>query len=144
MKNDFKYPLTKEEESHVRVEYELSKERTITDDMKVGTVHVYLFDEEIYLKYPGFSASLDEMVTMPKIKNKILLHGIVPSSGSIFDEHLCDNMDEWVKLFKEHNNRWVSLHFYYNSKICCDKDIDKVCKNNIKKLEKNYLKYQLL
>ena len=38
----------------------------------------YLFDEEIYLKYPGFSASLDEMVTMPKIKNKILLHGIVP------------------------------------------------------------------
>ena len=31
----------------------------------------YLFDEEIYLKYPGFSASLDEMVTMPKIK-KIL------------------------------------------------------------------------
>ena len=32
----------------------------------------YLFDEEIYLKYPGFSASLDEMVTMPKIKNKIL------------------------------------------------------------------------
>ena len=26
----------------------------------------YLFDEEIYLKYPGFSASLDEMVTMPK------------------------------------------------------------------------------
>ena len=28
----------------------------------------YLFDEEIYLKYPGFSASLDEMVTMPKIK----------------------------------------------------------------------------
>ena len=94
----------------------------------------YLFDEEIYLKYPGFSASLDEMVTMPKIKNKILLHGIVPSSGSIFVEHLCDNMDEWVKLFKEHNNRWVSLHFYYNSKICCEKDIDKVCKNNIKKI----------
>lgn len=30
----------------------------------------YLFDEEIYLKYPGFSASLDEMVTMPKIKTK--------------------------------------------------------------------------
>lgn len=104
----------------------------------------YLFDEEIYLKYPGFSASLDEMVTMPKIKNKILLHGIVPSSGSIFDEHLCDDMDEWVKLFKGHNNRWVSLHFYYNSKICCEKDIDKVCKNNIKKLEKNYLIYQLL
>lgn len=94
----------------------------------------YLFDEEIYLKYPGFSASLDEMVTMPKIKNKILLHGIVPSSGSIFDEHLCDNIDEWVKLFKEHNNRWVSLHFYYNSKLCCEKDIDKVCKNNIKKI----------
>ena len=30
----------------------------------------YLFDEEIYLKYPGFSASLDEMVTMPKIKKQ--------------------------------------------------------------------------
>lgn len=96
----------------------------------------YLFDKDIYLKYPGFSASIEEMDTMPRLKNKILLHGIVPSSGSIFDEHLCDNMDEWLKLFKKNNNRWVSLHFYYSDRFCHENEIENVCERNILKIRK--------
>lgn len=72
LKNDFKYPLTKEEESHVRVEYELSKERTITDDMKVGTVHVYLFDEEIKKEDIYFKMKIEQKSFFENIKEWFL------------------------------------------------------------------------
>ena len=96
----------------------------------------YKFDKDIYLKYPGFSASIDELTHMPKLNNKILLHGIVPSSGSIFDEHLCDNMDKWADIFKKSNNRWVSLHFYYKDSFCPINKVEEVCYNNITKIKK--------
>ena len=94
----------------------------------------YHFDKSVYLKYPGFSASIEEIVSMPRLKNKILLHGIVPSSGSIFDEHLCDKMDEWLQIFKENENKWVSLHFYYEEKFCPLDKAEEVCKSNIDKI----------
>ena len=94
----------------------------------------YTFDEDIYLKYPGFNPSIDEFRNMPKLKNKILLHGIIPSSGSIFDEHLCDNMDEWIEVFKNNNDKWVSLHFYYEDNFCSIDKVEDVCKSNIEKI----------
>lgn len=97
----------------------------------------YLFDDDIYIKYPGFRANLEELkelVTIPEIKNKVLLHGIVSSSGSIFDKHLCDNIVEWLKIFKKCENNCISLHFYYESKFCSIEDAENVCLDNIKKL----------
>ncbi len=94
----------------------------------------YKFDKDIYLKYPGFSVSVDEFLNLPELDNKILLHGIIPSSGSIFDEHLCDNMDKWVECFKKNKNRWVSLHFYYEDRLCPIDKVEEVCYNNITKI----------
>lgn len=94
----------------------------------------YTFDNDIYLKYPGFRPNFEEFKNMPKLKNKILLHGIIPSSGSIFDEHLCDNMDYWTEVFKKNENRWVSLHFYYEDKFCPLDKAEEVCKSNIQKI----------
>lgn len=48
LKENFKYPLTKEEEKYIRVEYELLKERSFSDEMKVGKANVYLYDEKVY------------------------------------------------------------------------------------------------
>lgn len=96
----------------------------------------YKFDKDIYIKYPGFKPSLEEFKNIPKLDNKLLLHGIIPSSGSIFDEHLCDEMEYWAKIFKENNNKWVSLHFYYEDKFCPLDKMEKICYNNIATIRK--------
>ena len=96
----------------------------------------YKFDKDIYIKYPGFKPSLYEFKNIPKLDNKLLLHGIIPSSGSIFDEHLCDEMEYWAKIFKENNNKWVSLHFYYEDKFCKLDKIEEICYNNIVTIRK--------
>ncbi len=91
----------------------------------------YKFDKDVYIKYPGFKPSLEEFKSIPQLDNKLLLHGIIPSSGSIFDSHLCDDMEYWAKIFKENNNKWVSLHFYYEDKFCKLDKIEEICYNNI-------------
>ena len=96
----------------------------------------YKFDKDIYIKYPGFKPSLEEFKNIPKLDNKLLLHGIIPSSGSIFDEHLCDEMEYWVKIFKENNNKWVSLHFYYEDKFCQLDKMEEICYNNLATIRK--------
>lgn len=96
----------------------------------------YKFDKDIYIKYPGFKPSLEEFKNIPKLDNKLLLHGIIPSSGSIFDEHLCDDMEYWAKIFKENNNKWVSLHFYYEDKFCQLDKMEEICYNNIATIRK--------
>jgi len=45
---DFWYPLSKDEEDGIKVEYELKKEREFKDNMSVGNVNVYLYNEKIY------------------------------------------------------------------------------------------------
>lgn len=45
---DFWYPLTKDEENGIRIEYELKKERDFKNEMCVGSANVYLYDEKIY------------------------------------------------------------------------------------------------
>lgn len=96
----------------------------------------YKFDKDIYIKYPGFKPSLEEFKNIPKLDNKLLLHGIIPSSGSIFDEHLCDEMQYWAKIFKENNNKWVSFHFYYEDKFCQLDKMEEICYNNIATIRK--------
>ena len=45
---DFWYPLAKDEEDGIKVEYELKKEREFKNDMIVGKTNVYLYNEKIY------------------------------------------------------------------------------------------------
>ena len=45
---DFWYPLAKDEEDGIKVEYELKKEREFKNDMIVGKTNVYLYDKKIY------------------------------------------------------------------------------------------------
>lgn len=96
----------------------------------------YKFDKDIYIKYPGFKPSIEEFKSIPKLDNKLLLHGIIPSSGSIFDEHLCDNIDYWAEVFKKNNNKLVSLHFYYEDKFCSVDKLEEICYNNITRIRK--------
>ena len=45
---DFWYPLTKDEEDGIKIEYELTKERDLKNEMCVGKANVYLYDKKIY------------------------------------------------------------------------------------------------
>lgn len=72
IKDNFKYPLTKEEEKHIKIEYELKKERTFTDGMKVGTAIVYLFDEKIYSTDIYLRFEVEEKSFFDKIKEWFL------------------------------------------------------------------------
>lgn len=72
IKDNFKYPLTKEEEGHIKIEYELKKERTFTDGMNVGVVNVYLFDEKIYSTDIYLKISIEEKSFFEKIKEWFL------------------------------------------------------------------------
>lgn len=46
-KEEFKYPLSKEEKDAIRIEYELEKVRSIKKETKVGIAKIYLGDKEI-------------------------------------------------------------------------------------------------
>ena len=72
IKDNFKYPLNKEEEKNIRIEYELSKERNFVNDMKVGVVNVYLFDEKIYSTDIFLKITLEEKSFFEKIKEWFL------------------------------------------------------------------------
>ena len=55
IENDFKYPLSKEEEDSIIIKFELEKNRDAKDGIKVGVAKVYLADqiiheEDIYIK----------------------------------------------------------------------------------------------
>ena len=56
IKNNFNYPLSKEEKDSIYLKYELKKIRKLKNNMKVGKIKVYFVDklvheENIYLKY---------------------------------------------------------------------------------------------
>lgn len=67
LKEDFKYPLSKDEEDKIKIEYELNKEREFIDDKKIGVAKVYLCDEliyegDIFLNVPTKKMSLIERI----------------------------------------------------------------------------------
>lgn len=72
IKDKFKYPLTKEEEGHIKIEYELKKERVFVDNMNVGVVNVYLFDEKIHSTDIYLRLNIEEKSFFDKIKEWFL------------------------------------------------------------------------
>lgn len=68
IKENFKYPLAKDEENSIKIDYELIKERTFVDNMKVGTVNVYLYDERIYSTDIYLKVDIKEKTFLEKMK----------------------------------------------------------------------------
>lgn len=68
IKENFKYPLAKDEENSIKIDYKLIKERTFVDNMKVGTVNVYLYDEKIYSTDIYLKVDIKEKTFLEKIK----------------------------------------------------------------------------
>ena len=66
----------------------------------------YINDEVLNLSTP------DETY----IKYKVVLHGVIPSSGSILDPKLCDGFEEFSKYIKSTNQQWLSFHLDYKDK----------------------------
>ena len=52
------------------------------------------------IKFPGRSPKIETLNNLVETDFKILLHGIVPSSGSLLDPSLCDNLKSYSKFIK--------------------------------------------
>ena len=68
-----------------------------------------------FIKYPGSICDIDTLKNLLKLDFKILLHGIAPSSGSLLDPTLLINFEEFSKIIKQTNQRWLSFHFDYRT-----------------------------
>jgi len=86
-----------------------------------------------YIKYPGLKWDLETLKELIASRSKIILHGLIPSSGSIIDPHLCDHIEEFSKFVKITNQKWLSFHFDYKPKYMCT-DFDETIKRNICKI----------
>ena len=69
-----------------------------------------------YIKYPGRMCDIETLEKLYSKNYPIVLHGIIPSSGSILDPHLCDHLDEYSKYIVGTNQKWLSFHFDYREK----------------------------
>jgi len=99
----------------------------------------YVFTEvkssDTYIKYPGTKWDLPTLKELINKQHKILLHGIIPSSGSIIDPHLCDCIEEFAKFVMITNQKWLSFHLDYKSRYMSN-DFDETIKENIFKIRK--------
>lgn len=72
--------------------------------------------DDTYIKYPGGSGDLETLKKLCNKNFKIVLHGVLPSSGSILDPHLCDKFEAFSKYIKMTNQQWLSFHFDYKQR----------------------------
>ena len=86
-------------------------------------------DKQQYIKYPGRMFDLQTLKKLCEKKHNIVLHGIIPSSGSILDPHLCDNLENFCDYISNTKQKWLSFHFDYREKYNDQ--------NYIQSLEKN-------
>ena len=73
-------------------------------------------NKQIYIKYPGRMFDLQTLEKLYEKKYKIVLHGIIPSSGSILDPNLCENLDNFMHYIINTKQKWLSFHFDYREK----------------------------
>lgn len=71
---------------------------------------------EQYIKYPGRMCDIETLEKLYSKNYPIVLHGIIPSSGSILDPHLCDNLDDYCKYVTDTKQKWLSFHFDYRER----------------------------
>jgi len=96
---------------------------------------LFLKLKDNYIKYPGMNCNIETLKELIEKRYKIVLHGLVPSSGSITDPHLCDHIEEFAKLVKITNQRWLSFHLDYKSKYIST-DFDVTIRHNISEIRK--------
>lgn len=96
------------------------------------------FTDGIYIKYPGGKWDFETLRDLCDSNKKIVLHGIIPSSGSILDPKLCDNIDEWAKFVEETNQSWLSFHLEHKPKYGNDLPYNDVLKNNLAKIKNRF------
>lgn len=99
--------------------------------------------DDTYIKYPGGKWDFDTLKDLISKSYKVVLHGIIPSSGSILDPMLCDHISEFYEIAKNTNQKWLSFHFERKDKYE-QADIDDVIQSNITKIHKYFGDIQLL
>lgn len=90
----------------------------------------FLNSNDVYIKYPGVMHDIDTLVYLIESQRKILLHGIIPSSGSIMDPLLCNNIEQFARFVKITKQKWLSFHFDYKPKYM-DTNFDKTIEKNV-------------
>lgn len=109
-------------------------------DIAVNYVSTFNVEElkcfnNILIKFPGArGCKLSSLKKLVSIQKNLVLHGIIPSSGSILDSELCDNISEFAKIYKNLDQRWISIHLEGNPKYK-DCGLDNL-KNNVNTLKK--------
>lgn len=88
-------------------------------------------EKDTYIKYPGGKWDLETLSNLTNKDFKVVLHGIIPSSGSILDPKLCDKFDEFAKYIKLTNQFHLSFHFDYKDKYN-EPDYIKTLEKNLK------------
>lgn len=71
---------------------------------------------EVYIKYPGGKWDLETLEKLCKRNYHVVLHGVIPSSGSILDQNLLKGFDTFSKYIISTNQQWLSFHFDYKDK----------------------------
>lgn len=97
----------------------------------------FIKPDDTYIKYPGGEWDFNNLKNLINQNYKIILHGIIPSFGSILDSTLCDHIDKFYEVAKLTNQRWLSFHFERKPKYIHE-DIDKIIELNITKIHKYF------
>lgn len=92
---------------------------------------------EVYIKYPGGKWDLDTLSDLSKRNFKVVLHGVIPSSGSILDPNLLSGFDEFSKYIISTNQEWLSFHFDYKDKYN-EIDYIKTLEDNLKGIREKF------
>lgn len=71
---------------------------------------------EVYIKYPGGKWDLETLEKLCKRNYHVVLHEVIPASGSIFDPNLLKGFDTFSKYIISTNQQWSSFHFDYKDK----------------------------
>ncbi len=71
---------------------------------------------EVYIKYPGGKWDLETLSQLCNRNFKVILHGVIPSSGSILDPKLLSGFETFSKYIESTNQQWLSFHFDYKDK----------------------------
>ena len=85
---------------------------------------------DVCIKYPGGKWDLETLRDLIAKKHKIVLHGIIPSSGSILDPSLCDQIKEFARFVKSTDQKWLSFHLDHKAKYI-NADIDETITRNV-------------
>lgn len=84
---------------------------------------------DVYIKFPGRNPQIETLSKLVETDFNILLHGIVPSSGSLLDPSLCDGLKNYSKFIKQTNQKWLSFHSDYRKCFNNENYLETVEKN---------------